>query len=429
MTVYRSDELKSVFLWISEYFENSLAEFWLGNSIDKKWGGYLVDFDENGKYKAADKKYLVTQTRLIYAFSAFTRYFPDKDRYLGAADQGFHFLLKHFWDKTDFGWIWMTENSGRCLDAGKVIYGQSFAIYALCEYYLASGNPQALEYAEKTFHLLQIHAADNVSGGYFENFKDNWEIEGPGKAAGDRKSLDIHMHLLEAYTKLFECRPCDLYRRKLHEIIELVYKRMVHSEYKCGLNQFSSGWKSIPPITINRTWNSDREDESVESTEAIMTTSYGHNMELLWLTRYAFKILDEDSGKYNEIMRSIAEHTLKFGIDNEYGGIYRDGPYNGGAIVKDKEWWQQSESLAGFLYAWEFYGDTRYLDTFFNIWRFVKNNMINTDVGEWYPLLSRTGEPKWTDMGNPWKAAYHSGRSMMECLGRLRAIISEGEKE
>ncbi len=427
MTIHRNDDLLKVYGYIKEYFRNSLTEFWLHKSIDNSDGGYLVDFDGNGRFKGTNEKYLVTQTRLLYAFSAFSRYFKDKNQYLSAAEHGFRFLVEHFWDNDNGGWIWKTDNRGKCLDNGKVIYGQSFAVYALCEYYLASGDKEALEYAEKTFHLLQVHAADNLYGGYFENFKGDWEIEGGGKAAGDRKSLDIHMHLLEAFTKLYQCRPCDLYKRKLYAIMEILYSRMIHPEYGCGLNQFDREWNSIPPVTINRTWNSDREDQSVKSVEEIMTTSYGHNMELLWLTRFAFEVLGENGSKYNNAMSRLSEHTIKYGIDKKYGGVYRDGPYNGGAIIRDKEWWQQSESLVGFLYAWELFGKNEYIDAFLGIWSFVKDNMINTGVGEWYPLVSRSGTPKWTDMGNPWKAAYHTGRSMMETSAKLCSILAGGE--
>ena len=50
--------------------------------------------------------------------------------------------------------------------------------------------------------------------------------------------------------------------------------------------------------------------------------------------------------------------------------------------------------------------------------------MINHQIGEWYALLSRDGTPLVTDLGNEWKVAYHTGRSMLECSARLNILLS-----
>ena len=92
------------------------------------------------------------------------------------------------------------HQDGSCLDAGKIVYGQSFAIYALSEYALATADQQALDYAARTFDLLQIHCADTLNGGYLENLEADWTPAEAGFGGGDRKSLDTHMHLMEAFT-------------------------------------------------------------------------------------------------------------------------------------------------------------------------------------------------------------------------------------
>ena len=62
------------------------------------------------------------------------------------------------------------------IDAGKLVYLQSFVIYALAEYPMATGDPRGLEYAKKTFNLLQKYCADTYRGGYYENLERNWTI-------------------------------------------------------------------------------------------------------------------------------------------------------------------------------------------------------------------------------------------------------------
>ena len=53
----------------------------------------------------------------------------------------------------------------------KILYGHSFAIYSLSEYTLATGDRRGIEYAEKTFDLIQKHCTDTLYGGYFEMFE------------------------------------------------------------------------------------------------------------------------------------------------------------------------------------------------------------------------------------------------------------------
>ena len=97
----------------------------------------------------------------------------------------------------------MLDRKNRIIDNQKIVYGQSFAIYALAVYAKTFHDVQALFYAEKCFELLQVYAAETSKGGYWEMFSREWRLCSPGSAGGDRKTLDVHMHLMEAYTALY----------------------------------------------------------------------------------------------------------------------------------------------------------------------------------------------------------------------------------
>ena len=122
------------------------------------------------------------------------------------------------------------------------------------------------------------------------------------------------------------------------------------------------------------------------------------------------------------MLRKLLDHAAASGVDWEYGGIYRDGTAAGGALVREKEWWQHAESLVGFLAGYELFGDARFLDAAETIWRFVERYMIIPGVGEWRTLLTREGAPIDGNIGNPWKVAYHTGRAMLECTERLERL-------
>ena len=52
----------------------------------------------------------------------------------------------------------------------------------------------------------------------------------------------------------------------------------------------------------------------------------------------------------------------------------------------------------------------------------IFNKNINYETGEWWPLLTREGNPVWTHMGHDWKINYHTVRSMIQSIKRLQII-------
>ena len=151
---------------------------------------------------------------------------------------GVDFFIDKFWDKKNDRLGMGNRPEGKCPGImGKLVYGQTFAIYALAEYYMATGDERGIEYAEKTFDALKKYAADTFYGGYFENFKEDWTLESAGVYGGDLKSLDIHMHTMEAYTTLYEATHKEVHKRALQEIIDIVLKHMV--DYDSGVEEIS----------------------------------------------------------------------------------------------------------------------------------------------------------------------------------------------
>lgn len=418
------DRIELITGQITQHMETEWLPFWESRGCDTEFGGYFTDYDASGKKTEDSRKFIVTQARMIWCYSLLYSFYPDREDFRMAARQGVDFMLNHFWDRRYEGWVWLTDREGNVLDDGKVVYGEGFMIYALAQYGLSTGDPRGKEYACRTFDLLQKYAVDTFNGGYYENLEPDWTISEPGYAAGDRKSLDIHMHLLEAFTTLYKLTGEEIHKRKLNEVIDIILKRMVNQQDGCGRNQFDLAFNPIPAICIRRTWNDDRgKGESVD--EPLDTTSYGHNVELAWLLNRAAAVMGDSQDRFAAITRALNDHALRYGLDPVYGGVYRDGPHQGEAIIHDKEWWQNCEVLVGLLDAYEILGDDRYWDAFEKCWDFDNRYMINHEVGEWRQLLKQDGTPIISDMGNPWKAMYHTGRSLMECRQRLKRLAEK----
>lgn len=405
---------------VSAHLNEGIIPFWMTRARDSECGGYLTNFDEQGRSLGTQEKYANTQCRLIWTFSHLARKKPELVACRELAAWGVDFLLRHFWDTGFGGFYWKTNRDGSRLDDAKIVYGESFCIYALSEYTMGTGDPRGLEYACRTFDLLQTYAADTRHGGYFENLNTDWTLEKPGFAGGDRKGLDTHMHLMEAFCNLYLASRKEIHRRKLLEVIDVIVSRMIDPITGCGLNQFDPSFRPIPAIAIKRTWNAERMGETpAQPTE---TTSYGHNVELYWLLQRALEVAAADMTPYLTPLRRLLDHAVEQGVDWEFGGIYRDGVRGGGPLVLEKEFWQHSECLVGFIGGYEQFGDVRYLDAFENLWNFVRAKMIIHGVGEWRTLLDRQGNPIDAKIGNPWKVSYHTGRAMIECSERLARL-------
>ncbi|MEV6317360.1 AGE family epimerase/isomerase [Streptomyces sp. NPDC051776] len=406
--------LRRIHTEVASLLDEGIVPFWSSRAVDAEHGGYLTEFDADGNLGANSKKYLITQARMIWAFSAFAQHRPaDAGSLLEQALQGVDFLRKNFWDEAYGGFRWSTTRDGKPLDPAKTLYAQSFAIYGLSMYASVSGDTQALELAEATFDLCHVIAADILNGGYHENFSQDWHPEGPGK------SLDVHLHMMESFSQLAKVTGSQKHRRRLRETVRLISSRFVDKDSGAGRNQTTDDFLPQRTAPVAHTWGAERAGEHRETQDV---TSYGHNLELCWLLGAAAEVLGEPVD--DRIRARLGEHALAYGLDPIYGGIFREGPHQGAATDQDKEWWQQAEALVGFLDCYELTGDTRYLDAFVSVWNFTQEHLIAPDVGEWRMLASRDGTILNDTIGSVWKGAYHSGRSALETIARLDRIIT-----
>ena len=407
-----------------DHLINGLLPFWTTRMIDEKNGGFITHFDKEGKDTGEDEKSLIAQTRCVYTLASAHRAGYGGGKLAGMAGHGVDFMLSKMWDSENGGFFWMMDRKGNVKINRKIIYGQSFAIYALSEYTLATGDKRGIEYAEKIFDLIQKYCADTMYGGYREMFLRDWTLCGPGSQGGDRKTLDVHMHLMEAFTALYECTRQDVHRRKLLEVIDLLLYRIIHPVYKTGIPQFFGDWTIAPQIRFDIVWGWDRFSGEGMKANTTDNTCYGHNAEFAWLLLHSLEILGTDPSAYAGVFRTIYDHTVRNGIDTDFGGVYVEGPHAGGVHDREKEFWQQAEVLTAMLDAYIMFGDNDYIEAYSNVHRFVFDKMINKPVGEWYPLLTREGKPIWTHMGHSWKINYHTVRAMVQTIQRLDKILS-----
>lgn len=58
----------------------------------------------------------------------------------------------------------------------KQIYALGFAIYGLSEYNRATGDKEALDYADRLFKAIEQYSFDPEKNGYMEAFTKDWKL-------------------------------------------------------------------------------------------------------------------------------------------------------------------------------------------------------------------------------------------------------------
>ena len=403
------------------YLVDCLLPFWMENSPDPACGGFLSYFDRDGRPTGETDKTFLMQIRLLYTWASAHRAGYGGGRCGTLAEEAARFILEHYWDDEQEGWIWIADRAGRPTVWDKVGYGQVFGIYAFSEYFLATGDERGREAAERTYAAVQKHMADARHGGYLELMERDWRPKPAGALGGDRKSLDVHMHMMEALTTCYEMTRHPSHRRRLLEIIDLILSRMLHPDLGVGYIHFTYDFRPLPRILFATEWGRDAAPEGGEA--PIDQTSPGHNVEFVWLLLHAADILGVPRSRYAETVRANCGHCIEYGIDPEHGGVYADTPMARTTTVTEKQFWQQPEVMIGMLDAYALFGDEKYWRAFESVHDFAFRHFIHREGGgEWFERVARDGTVIDGALAHAWKINYHTVRGMIQVVRRLRAL-------
>jgi mannobiose 2-epimerase len=126
---------------LEKNLRRNILPFWLEKSLDRVNGGYTINFGPRGEAKGPGVKMIVTQARQVWFFARLARAGYCGAECLEAAEHGYQFLREKMWDARYGGFYWQVDATGEEKQKpNKHLYGQSFALYAISEYALASGR-------------------------------------------------------------------------------------------------------------------------------------------------------------------------------------------------------------------------------------------------------------------------------------------------
>lgn len=234
---------------------------WFPRTVDNENGGFHSNFSRDWKPEPSTGKFSVFQGRMTWVASTISLRRPElKDQFLPIARHGLDYLKNVLWDKEDGGFYWGLQDNGKISPLytdGKHLYGISFALYGAAAEYQATHDPQALELCQRTFRWIDEHAHDTQNGGYFEWLtRDGKPIAGhPETGMIERapvagfpigyKSMNTHIHLLEAFAQLYEVWKDDTLRSRLQELLAIVRDKVCVDPGAMNL-YFTNEWRAFP---------------------------------------------------------------------------------------------------------------------------------------------------------------------------------------
>ncbi|MEQ8581498.1 MAG: AGE family epimerase/isomerase [Marinoscillum sp.] len=376
--------------------ENVLG-FWQRRMVDDEQGGFYGRIDGHGQLHPQADKAIILNTRILWTFSAAFQLTRDP-LHKQMADRAYRYILDHFMDQEAGGVYWTVDYTGKVVSDKKQVYAQAFAIYAFSEYYKIAPQSQALKHAVTLYNLLETHSLDKKDNGYLEAFDRQWgelsDVRLSDKDMNATKTMNTHLHVLEAYTNLLMVWDDSGLRERLKNLIELMSTRFISAS-----DHFN--------LFFNNQWE-------LQSHEI----SFGHDIEGSWLLCEAAEVHGEAA-----LITSTKALAIRMtgasleGMDEDGGLMNEAGPE--GLTDTDKHWWPQAEALVGLVNAWQITADERYLTQADKTWSFIKARLIDPK-GEWHWRVTRAGQVILDeDKAGPWKCPYHNGRALLELRKRL----------
>ncbi len=380
----------------------NILPFWLKHTRDRERGGFygVVDQEMNVR-KDAPRGALLT-SRILWTFSAAYRAYHDPE-YLEMARWAYRDLMDKFRDRAFGGLYWSINADGKPQEMFKQVYGQVFGIYALVEYYQATGEQPALDEAIAIYRLIERHAHDGKMGGYFDALDRKWQPQQRNLLGPAPKSQNSHIHIMEAFTALLRVWPDENLRTRQHELIELMLTRIIDSRTRHLVLFMKNDWTPVGE-----------------------EFSYGHDIELSWLLVEATEQLGDPVllARAKPIALALARTTLTEGVDLD-GAVFNEGNARGPTNT-DKDWWPQAEAAVGFLNAYQLSGEQRYFFASRHSWNFIEQKMVDRTNGDWFESLRRDGTPQHRLKASMWKCPYHNSRACLELIERVHHLQKNG---
>lgn len=381
---------------------HNILDFWQTKTIDEVNGGFFGKLDNDNKIFKEAPKGSVLNSRILWTFSAAYN-LTQNENYLATAERAFEYLRDHFIDKEFGGVYWTVDYKGNPLDTKKQIYALAFAVYGLSEFYISSKNEEAKNLAIDLYNAILKYSYDFENGGYIEALTRDWkeidDLRLSDKDANEKKSMNTHLHLLEAFANLYRVWTNEKLEERISELIYIFLSHIIDPETHHLVLFFDEKWNPKSQIV-----------------------SYGHDIEASWLIEEAANIIGN-----GPLLRQVKDQSTNLaiaasdGLDTD-GGLWYEYDLAKDDLIKEKHSWPQAEAMVGFFNAWQITGVDSFLNRSLGSWNFIRKHILDKKNGEWVWGIKEDGTVMNEDKVGIWKCPYHNSRACIEMIRRIEKM-------
>ena len=364
---------------------NNVIPFWENYSLDWDHGGYFTCLDRKGKVYDTDK-FIWLQNRQIWTFSMLYNRLEKRNNWLEIASNGAKFLAGKGRDQ-EGNWYFSLAQTGQPLVQPYNIFSDCFAAMAFSQYAMASGETIAQEIAVQAYNNV-LSRRENPKGKYNKIY--------PGTR--NLKSLAVPMILANLSLEMDWLLHSDQLEDILEQTVQEIMTDFLDDEQ--GLM-----YENVTP------------DGSFVNCFEGRLINPGHGIEAMWFVidiarrRQNLKLINQAV----DIMLNI----LKFGWDQEYGGIYyfldRQGYPPQQLEWSQKLWWVHLESLVALAMGYGLTKREECWQWYQKVHDYTWQNFADPEYGEWFGYLNRRGEVLLNLKGGKWKGCFHVPRALYLC--------------
>ena len=390
-------EVKQYLTEWAERYRNDLVTnimpFWMEHGFDRVNGGVYTCLDRDGTLMDSTKS-VWFQGRFgfiaAYAYNNVER----NPEWLAASKSCIDFIEQHCAD-TDGHMFFTVTAEGAPVQKRRYVFSECFAIIAMAEYALASGDHS---YAEKALALFRRTRTMLSTPGFL-----------PPKTTQGGYSHSITMMFFNVVVVLKKVIDAPDLDEQLTTSLALIEKYLLKPEYKTILESVD-------------------EQGNLIDTLAGRVINPGHCIETAWFLMEAAPLM-KDSERVRKLGIQILDWDFEWGWDKEFGGIinFRDCR---GFPPQDysqdmKFWWPQCETIIASLYAYKLTGDERFLEMHRQASEWAYSHFPDKEYGEWYGYLHRDGTVAQPAKGNIFKGPFHVPRMMIKSMLLCNEILNE----
>lgn len=370
--------------------------------LGEKAEGFVPEVSCDGRFIVGTDQSIILNTRLLWYFSDYARHFQN-EKAKNLAQKAADLIQARFYDPEYGGLFWSLSPDFMPRETHKQSYAQAYGIYAFAEYFALTKDEKARAFAYGLFEAVEQHFRDQSFGGYGEALTrtfaplDDQRLSPKDKNAP--KTMNTHLHIMEAYSRLYQVAPSDALKEALTHVTSIFMQHFVDEKAGHLRAFFTQDWQDL----------SDH-------------VTFGHDIEASWLLIEAAHALNDPAliKQAQKQALMLVEFVVQKGMGAD-GGIFYKSSLDGLECDTLGEWWGQAEGLVGFLCVHELTKDEAYLEKARLVWDFVQRHHKSDREGEWswYPSQSGKTDPY---LAGAWKCPYHTGRSMSESLTRLSRL-------